>query len=106
MTATDTNLNTYETIYIVRPDLNEDSLLKIIETYQGTLIERGAQDLVTQNRGRRHLKYNINKFRDGVYIQMNYKGNGELIAFLERSMKINENIMRVLTTKVNITQSQ
>lgn len=106
MTATDTNLNTYETIYIVRPDLNEDSLLKIIETYQGTLIERGAQDLVTQNRGRRHLKYNINKFRDGVYIQMNYKGNGELIAFLERSMKINENIMRVLTTKVSSLEPQ
>ena len=99
-------LNTYETIYIVRPDLNEDSLLKIIETYQGTLTERGAQDLVTQNRGRRHLKYSINKFRDGVYIQMNYKGNGDLITFLERSMKINENILRVLTTKVPVSQPQ
>ena len=100
------DLNTYETIYIVRPDLNEDSLLKIIETYQGTLTERGAQDLVTQNRGRHHLKYSINKFRDGVYIQMNYKGNGELITFLERSMKINENILRVLTTKVPASHPQ
>jgi small subunit ribosomal protein S6 len=51
-----TELNLYETIYIVKPELTEDNLLKIIENYQGILVERGAKNIVTQNRGRRHLK--------------------------------------------------
>ena len=59
-------LNSYETIYIIRPDLSEDNLLKIIENYQGILVEREAKNIVTQNRGRRHLKYVIRKFKDGV----------------------------------------
>jgi|TARA_B100000497_G_C7452476_1_gene280371 small subunit ribosomal protein S6 len=92
-------LTTYETIYIIKPNLNEDNLLKIIENYQGLLIERGAKNIVTQNRGRRGLKYLIKKFRDGVYIQMNYEANGEVVAFLEKSMRINEDIIRFLTTR-------
>ena len=92
-------LTTYETIYIIEPNLNEDNLLKIIENHQGLLIERGAKNIVTQNRGRRGLKYLIKKFRDGVYIQMNYEANGEVVAFLEKSMRINEDIIRFLTTR-------
>nr|BDA98946.1 ribosomal protein S6 [Rhodomonas sp. NIES-2332] len=92
-------LTSYETIYIIKPNLNEDNLLKIIENYQGLLIERGAKNIVTQNRGRRGLKYLIQKFRDGVYIQMNYEANGEVVEFMEKSMRINEDIIRFLTTR-------
>lgn len=89
----------YETIYILKPNLSEDNLLKTIEQYQGLLIERGAKNIVTQNRGRRGLKYLIKKFKDGIYIQMNYDANGEVVNFIENSMRINENIMRFLTTR-------
>ena len=65
-------INSYETICIVKPDLNEDSLAKVIETYQLMLADKGAQNVMTQNRGRRHLKYAMKKFKDGIYIQMNY----------------------------------
>nr|BDA98650.1 ribosomal protein S6 [Rhodomonas sp. NIES-1730] len=92
-------LRSYETIYIIKPNLTEDNLLKIIENYQGLLIERGAKNIVTQNRGRRGLKYFISKFRDGVYIQMNYEANGEVVEFIEKSMRINEDIIRFLTTR-------
>ena len=95
----DTLLTSYETIYIVKPNLTEDNLLKVIENYQGLLIERGAKNIVTQNRGRRGWKYVINKFRDGVYIQMNYEANGEIVEFIERSMRINEDLIRFLTTR-------
>ncbi len=98
----DVVLSSYETIYIIKPSLSEDNLLKIIENYQGLLIERGAKNIVTQNRGRRGLKYIINKFRDGIYIQMNYEANGEIVQLIEKSMRINEDILRFLTTR-NIT---
>jgi small subunit ribosomal protein S6 len=99
MNSTISQLNQYETIYVVKPELNEDNLLRIIENYQGILVERGAKNIITQNRGRRHLKYPISKFKDGVYIQMNYEANGETVGLVEKSMKLNESILRYLTTK-------
>ena len=90
----------YETVYILKSELTEDNLLKIIEQYQGLLIERGAKNILIENLGRRQLKYPIKRSKDGVYIQMNYDANGEVVLLIERSMKINELIVRYLTSRV------
>ena len=92
-------LASYETVYILKSELTEDNLLKIIEQYQGLLIERGAKNILIENRGRRQLKYPIKRSKDGVYIQMNYDANGEVVSLIERSMKINELIIRYLTSR-------
>ena len=93
-------LMSYETVYLLKPDLTEDSLLKIVEQYQGILVERGARNITIENRGRRHLKYPIKRVKDGVYIQMNYEANGEVITLIEKSMKINDAIVRYMTTAI------
>ena len=98
-------INSYETICIIKPDLNEDNLAKIIENYQSMLSNQGAKNIITQNRGRRHLKYIMKKFKDGIYIQMNYEANGEVISTLEKNMKIDEQILRFMTVK-NSTEGQ
>ena len=95
-------ITSYETICIVKPDLNEDNIAKIIETYQLMLVEKGAQNIVTQNRGRRHLKYTMKKFKDGIYIQMNYEANGEVISLLEKNMRIDEQVLRFMTVKNHV----
>ena len=92
-------ISSYETIVIVKPDLNEDNIAKIIEKYQLMLVEKGAQNIVTQNRGRRHLKYTMKKFKDGIYIQMNYEANGDVISLLEKNMTIDEQVLRFMTVK-------
>jgi small subunit ribosomal protein S6 len=99
-TSVTSKLVSYETVYILKPDLTEDNLLKLTDQYQGILIERGAKNIVIQNRGRRHLKYPIKKIRDGIYIQMNYEANGDLVSLIERSLKINEFVIRYLTVKL------
>ena len=93
-------LVSYETIYLLKPDLTEDNLLKIVEQYQGILVERGAKNITIENRGRRHLKYPIKRVKDGVYIQMNYDATGEVVSLVEKSMKINDLIIRYLTSSV------
>jgi len=92
-------INSYETICIIKPDLNEDSLAKIVEEYQLMLVDKGAQNIITQNRGRRHLKYIMKKFKDGIYVQMNYDANGEIISVLEKAMKIDERVLRFMTVR-------
>jgi small subunit ribosomal protein S6 len=94
-------LSSYETIYILKSDISEDILLKAIEQYQGLLIERGARNILIENRGRRQLKYPIKSCKDGVYIQMNYDANGEIVSLIEKSMKINDLIIRYLTSRVH-----
>ena len=99
MNNTELKLVPYETVYILKPDLTEDNLLKLTDQYQGILVERGAKNIIIQNRGRRHLKYPIKKARDGIYIQMNYEANGELVTLIEKALKINESVIRYLTVR-------
>lgn len=91
--------NLYETMYILRPDLNEEAVDQAIEKYQTLLRDGGAQVLETQHRGKRRLAYEINKHREGIYIQMNYEGDGSQIASLERAMRLSEEVVRYLTIK-------
>lgn len=89
----------YETMYILRPDLGEELTEAAIAKYQTILRDQGAQNLETQHRGKRRLAYEIQKQRDGIYIQMNYTAPGTAIAVLERAMRLSEDVIRYLTIK-------
>lgn len=89
----------YETMYILRPDLNDEAIDATIGKYQAMLKDLGASILETQHRGKRRLAYEINRYREGIYIQMNYTGPGEAIAPLERAMRLSEEVIRFLTVK-------
>lgn len=89
----------YETMYILRPDLNDEMVDQAIDKYQGVLREQGAQEIDTQHRGKRRLAYEIDRHREGVYIQMNYEAPGTAIATLEKSMRLSDEVIRYLTIK-------
>ncbi|NJN24150.1 MAG: 30S ribosomal protein S6 [Acaryochloridaceae cyanobacterium RL_2_7] len=89
----------YETMYILRPDLTEEQVDQSISKYQDLLKENGAEILETQHRGKRRLAYEIQKLRDGIYIQMNYNGNGEGVKVMEKAMRISEEVIRYMTVK-------
>nr|YP_010170900.1 ribosomal protein S6 [Chondria tumulosa]QSD57041.1 ribosomal protein S6 [Chondria tumulosa] len=95
-------LNSYETIYILKPDVTDNVNLSLVNYYKGLLIEKGANNIVVQHRGRRHLCYNILHYYDGIYVQMNYQANGRLVNFIEKSMSFNDNIIRYLTVQQDI----
>ncbi len=92
----------YETMYILRPDLGDELTDQAIEKYQGLLRDQGAQDLDTQHRGKRRLAYEIQRHREGVYVQMNYSAPGTAVAALERAMRLSDEVIRYLTIKPEI----
>ena len=94
----------YETMYILRPDLGEEQIEQAINKYQNLIRDQGAEQIEVQHRGKRRLAYEIGKQRDGIYIQMNYQGPGTLIAPLERSMRLSEEVIRYLTIKQEVTE--
>ncbi len=87
----------YETMYILRPDLGDEAVDQAISRYQDMLKESGAEDMETQHRGKRRLAYEINRYREGIYIQMNYQAPGTAIAPMERAMRLSEDVIRYLT---------
>jgi small subunit ribosomal protein S6 len=89
----------YETMYILRPDLGDEQVGNAIAKYEGLIKEAGASDITIQNRGKRRLAYEINRHRDGIYIQMNYTGPGNVIFPMERAMRLSEEVIRYLTMK-------
>ncbi len=89
----------YETLYILRPDLGEDAVDQQIAKYQALLDEHSVKDLEIQHRGKRRLAYDIGKFREGVYIQMNYEAQGTAIAVMERAMRLSDEVIRYMTIK-------
>lgn len=94
----------YETMYILRSDLGEEQVEQAISKYQNLLREQGAEQIEIQHRGKRRLAYEINRQRDGIYVQMNYQGPGTLVAPLERAMRLSEEVMRYLTIKQEVTE--
>ncbi|MBW4690795.1 MAG: 30S ribosomal protein S6 [Lyngbya sp. HA4199-MV5] len=94
----------YETMYILRPDLGEEAVDQAIEKYQTLLRENGADVLETQHRGKRRLAYEIQKHREGIYIQINYQCDGSQVAPLERSMRLSEEVIRFLTIKQEVPE--
>lgn len=89
----------YETMYILRPDLGDELTDQAIAKYQNLLKENGATEIETQHRGKRRLAYEIRRFKEGVYIQMNYEAPGTAIAVMERAMRLSEDVLRYLTIK-------
>ncbi|GAC1460270.1 MAG: 30S ribosomal protein S6 [Chamaesiphon sp.] len=96
----------YETMYILRPDLGEEQSDLAIAKYKNLLNEQGVEEVEIQHRGKRRLAYEIQKQRDGIYIQMNYKGKGHEVAILERAMRLSEEVIRYLTIKQEVPEPQ
>ncbi|KKJ01144.1 30S ribosomal protein S6 [Prochlorothrix hollandica] len=92
----------YETMYILRPDINDDQVNQAIVKYQKILKDNDIEMLETQHRGKRRLAYPINNHREGIYVQMNYRGPGAAIALMERAMRISEDVIRYLTVKQDV----
>ena len=92
-------LTAYELIYILKPDVSEEINLSLVYSFRNLIREKGGKNIFIQHRGRRHLSYNIKNYYDGIYVQMNYQGNGVLANLLEQQMRLNENVLRYLTVK-------
>lgn len=89
--------NNYEMMYILRPDLGEEQVDATIAKYETILRDQGAEEIQIQHRGRRRLAYEIDRHREGIYIQMNYKAPGAHVAVIERAMRLSEEVIRYLT---------
>ena len=89
----------YETMYILRPDIAEDKVTNHIDKYNNLLEEFGGIILDSQMRGKRRLAYQISRHREGIYVQLSHKGDGQHIFKIEKAMRLSEDVIRYMTVK-------
>lgn len=85
----------YETIFILRPSLEEEKRNEIIEKFKGIIAADGEIEKV-EEWGNKRLAYEIEKLRDGYYVHVNFKANPSLPKELERNFKISDDVIRFI----------
>ncbi|PWW08827.1 small subunit ribosomal protein S6 [Paenibacillus cellulosilyticus] len=89
----------YEVMYILRSDVEQESVQAIVDKFNGVITNGGGEVAKTDLIGKRRLAYEINKQRDGIYVLVHFSAPVEVIAELDRVMKIADEVVRVLIVK-------
>jgi len=87
----------YETVFILDPGLDENQVNEEVEKTSNLISTNGGTILEVQRWGRKRLAYEIRKKRDGVYTMIKYESTGDTVKELERRLRLNDSVMRVLT---------
>jgi small subunit ribosomal protein S6 len=88
---------TYETTFILEPGLDEARVQEEVDRVSQWIRDLGGEIQDTQRWGKRRLAYEIRKKRDGIYTHLIWAGSGPAVKDLERRMRLDESVMRVLT---------
>ena len=92
---------TYELIFIVDPDTADDEVMQLSEGVQKIITSQGGSITKTEMMGKRQLAYEINHKRNGTYVLLEVEGSGAEIAEVERRMRVNDQILRYMTIRVD-----
>jgi small subunit ribosomal protein S6 len=90
----------YETFFIVDPDLPDEANAVIDEKIKNVVSSNGGSVLDYNPWGKKKLAYPVKKRNRGHYVLMEYAGGPELVAELERNMRLDERILKFITVKL------
>jgi small subunit ribosomal protein S6 len=91
----------YEIMFIVRPDVDEAEMDKLIETFSGYVTTGGGTITSTEKMGRRRLAYTVKKFNDGFYVLLIVQAPASLISEIERRLRVSEPVIKFLTVRMD-----
>jgi small subunit ribosomal protein S6 len=87
----------YETVFILDPGLDEAQVNDEVEKTSNLIAANGGTIKEVQRWGRKRLAYEIRKKRDGVYTMIKHESTGDTVKELERRLRLNDSVMRVMT---------
>ena len=89
-------------MYIGVPETADDDITKLNDSIEKIVTDAGGSIVKTEVMGRRKLAYPIQKKTEGHYTLFEIEGSGQEIAELERRMRVNDQIMRYITVRVDL----
>jgi len=97
---------TYELMFIVRPDMTDEDLDKLISTLQSVVPTAGGTVKSVDKMGKRRLAYTVRGFNDGIYVLLVVEGGGAVIHELERRLRVTEPVIKFLTVRIDEEQKR
>lgn len=93
-------LRKYETTWILVPDVSDEDKTKVADRIHKLITEAGGELLRTDEWGRRKLSYEIKHFQHGVYVYNRFTAPADLIAEIERVLRLLDPVIKFLTVKL------
>jgi len=90
----------YESVLIARQDLGTSQVNNIVSEMSNVISAQGGEVVRVDNWGLKNLAYRIKKNRKGHYVLLNISAPSQAIAEYERLLRVNEDIIRYMTVKV------
>ncbi len=91
----------YEVMFIVRPDVVEEDVDKLIAGFSTSVVNGGGVVKTVEKMGRRKLAYTVRKFNDGNYTLLTVEANGKVVTELERRLRVTEPVIKFITVRVD-----
>jgi small subunit ribosomal protein S6 len=91
----------YENVFIARQDISGAQVDALADQFTQLITEQGGEVKKRENWGLRNLAYRMKKNRKGHYVLFNIDAPSAAVAELERTMRINEDVLRYLTIRVD-----
>ncbi len=91
----------YEVMFIVRPDVVEEEVDKLIAGFSTTVTNGGGVVKNVEKMGRRKLAYMVRKFNDGNYVLLTIEANGAVVLELERRLRVTEPVIKFITVRID-----
>ena len=93
-------MNKYESVLIARQDLGASQVNTLVDELKNVISAQGGEVVRVDNWGLKNLAYRIKKNRKGHYVLMNISAPASAVAEYERVMRVNEDIIRYMTVRV------
>ena len=91
----------YESTFIARHEMSTQQVEGLADTFTNIITENGGEVSKTEHWGLRNLAYRIKKNRKGHYVFFNVDGPSDAIREYERNLRLNEDVLRFLTVRVD-----
>jgi small subunit ribosomal protein S6 len=90
-------MRNYEIVFIVRPDVPDDDVQKLIAQMESVVVSAGGKVEKVEKMGRRRLAYRVSKQREGFYVLFYVQGTGDTVKEFERRLKVSDTVIKYLT---------
>ena len=90
----------FETLLLLSPELSAESREGIVSALTGVIEREKGAMLTVDNWGMRDLAYPVRKLMRGFYVRLEYQGPAQIVAELERNIRITDGIFKFVTVKL------
>ena len=93
-------LREYETIFLLRPDLAEDLVDKIVDRLRSIVHRDGGKVIKVENWGKKKTAYEVKKNLRAVYLRFLYLGTTKMVAEFERNLRMTDDVLKYQSVKI------